>query len=58
MSIEYNKIEKQIEKIIPIENIIKNARKIETIHNLIKNNGQNFNITEIEKELIQKLSWK
>ncbi len=56
MSIEYNKIEKQIEKIIPIENIIKNARKIETIHNLIKNNGQNFNITEIEKELIQKLS--
>lgn len=56
MEIEYNKIEKQIDEIIPLENIIKNARKVEAMHNLIKNNGQNFNITEIEKELIQKLS--
>ena len=35
-----------LEKIVPLENIINSARKIENIHNLIKNNGNNFNITE------------
>ena len=51
MSQEYEKIEKEFNKIIPIENIIKETRKVEAIHNLIKNNGQNFNITEEEKKL-------
>ena len=51
MSQEYEKIEKEFNKIIPIENIIKETKKVEAIHNLIKNNGQNFNITEEEKKL-------
>lgn len=56
MTKEYNKIEKQLDKIIPLENILKETRKVEMLHNLIKNNGQNFNITENEKELVEKLS--
>ena len=56
MTKEYNKIKKQKDNIIPIENIIKETRKVEVLHNLIKNNGQNFEITNLEKELAEKLS--
>ena len=42
----YKNIKINLEKIVPLENIINSARKIENIHNLIKNNGNNFNITE------------
>ena len=49
-------IEKYLEKITPLENTIKQARKIENIHNLIKNNGKNFNISENEKILAEKLA--
>lgn len=55
MDKEYKKIEKEMKNLIPLENIIKEARNIENIHLLIKNNGQNFNLTTQEKELIQKL---
>ena len=55
MEKEYKKIEKEIKELIPLENTIKKAREIENIHNLIKNNGQNFEISEQEKELAQKL---
>lgn len=54
MQKEYNKIEKEIKELIPIENTLKNARYIENIHNLIKNNGQNFNLMEEEIELSKK----
>lgn len=50
---EYNKIKTQINKVIPLENILKETRKVETLHELIKNNGQNFNITEAEKNIIE-----
>ena len=44
-------------KVVPIfENTINSARNIEVLHNLIKNNGQNFNLTQEEKELAIKLS--
>ena len=36
-----------------VENILKETRKVETLHELIKNNGQNFNITEAEKNIIE-----
>ena len=49
-------LEFQRVSIIPIENIIKETREVEVLHNLIKNNGQNFEITNIEKELAEKLS--
>ena len=56
MTKEYNKIEKQLDKIIPLENILKETREVETLHNLIKNNGKNFNITEDQKKLAEKLA--
>lgn len=56
MTREYNKIEKQLNNIIPLENILKEIRKVEAFHNFIKNNGHNFEITEVEEQLIKKFS--
>lgn len=56
MNKEYNKIKEKLSEIIPIEETIKNARKIETIHNLIKNNDENFNLTQEQLELVEKLN--
>lgn len=56
MTKEMTKIKNQLKNIIPLENKIREARKAETIHNLIKNNGQNFEITQLESELIEKFS--
>ena len=55
MEKEYNKIEKQLKNIAPIESTIKNARTIEVLYNLIKNNGQDFNLTKEQLELAEKL---
>ena len=55
MEKEYNKIEKQLKNIAPIESTIQNARTIEVLHNLIKNNGQDFNLTKEQLELAEKL---
>ena len=52
----YKNIQSNLRKVVPFENIINNARKIENIHNLIKNNGQNFDITENELNLAQRLA--
>ena len=55
MEKEYVKIEKQLENIAPIEKTINEARTIEVLHNLIKNNGQNFNLSKEQMELVEKL---
>lgn len=55
MEIEYNKIEKQLINLVPIEKIINEARTIEILHNFIKNNGKNFNLTKEQLELAEKL---
>ena len=55
MEIEYNKLEKELKNLVPIENTLKEARVIENIHNLIKNNGQSFELTEEAIELANKL---
>jgi len=55
MEKQYKKMEKEIENVIPLENIIIKARQIENLHNLIKNNGNNFNLSEEEIELANKL---
>ena len=55
MEKEYNKIEKQINELVPIEKIINEARTIEILHNFIKNNGKNFNLTKEQLELAAKL---
>lgn len=51
----YKNIERYLEKTIPLENIIKEARKIENLHSLIKNNGEKFDITENQKRLAEVL---
>ena len=47
---EMKNINKYLEKIMPLENIIKEARLVENVHNLIKNNNKNFEINEVELE--------
>lgn len=56
MEKQYKKLETSLQKIMPMEETIKKAREIENIHNLIKNNGQNFEITQIQKDLAKKLA--
>ena len=56
MEKEYNKIRTELKNLVPIENTINNARNVEILHNLIKNNGQDFNLTKEEFELVNKLS--
>lgn len=55
MEKEYNKIEKEIKNLAPIEKIMDNVKTIENLHTLIKNNGQDFNLTQEEIELAKKL---
>lgn len=50
MEKEMKNIDKYLEKIMPLENIIKEARLVENVHNLIKNNNKNFEINEVELE--------
>ena len=51
----YKNIKNNLNKIIPLESIINNARKIENIHNLIKNSGENFEISPEYLQLAEKL---
>ena len=55
MEKQYNKMEKELEIVMPLENVITKARVIENLHNLIKNNGKNFNLSDEEIELANKL---
>ena len=52
----YKNIENNIDRIVPIENLIKEIREIENIQNFIKNKGQNYEISKLERELIEKFS--
>ena len=51
---EYNKIQKQIKNIMPLENIIKNVNKIENINQLIKKND-NFDFSKYYLDLAETL---
>ena len=51
MEKEYKKIKDSLEKVLPMENTIKEAREIENLHLLIKNNGHNFNLSNEELKL-------
>lgn len=55
MEKEYNKLMKEMKNLVPLEATINEARNIENLHNLIKNNGKNFNLTNEQVELAQKL---
>lgn len=51
----YKKINRQIDKVFPIKNIVEDAKTIENLHNLIKNNEGNFELSEDKIELAKKL---
>ena len=55
MEKEYIKIEKILNNLVPLEKIIEQARIIENLHNLIKNNGQDFNLSQEQLALAEKL---
>ena len=55
MDKQYKKIEKELENIMPLENVITKARQLENVHRLIKNKGGDFNLTQEELELANKL---
>lgn len=49
-------IQKYLEKTLPLEEVLKNARKIEIMQSLVENTGS-FDITEEEKELANVLAY-
>ena len=55
MEKQFKKIEKELEQIMPLESVINKARVVENLHNLIKNNGKDFNLSNEELELANKL---
>jgi hypothetical protein len=55
MEKEYKKIQKNLSELAPIEKTINDTKNIEILHNLIKNNGQNFELSNQELELVEKL---
>lgn len=55
MEKEYKKIQKEIDNLMPIEKTINDVKTVENLHNLIKNNEQNFNLTQEQIELAEKL---
>ena len=56
MEKSYEKLQKELKHIVPIEKTLKEAREIETIHTLIRNKGGDCNLTEEEIKLAQKLT--
>ena len=55
MEKEYQKLEEKMQDIVPITKTIEEAKTIEVLHNLIKNNGQDFNLSNEQLELVKKL---
>lgn len=55
MEKQYKKIEKELENIMPLENVITKARQLENLHLLIKNKNGDFNLSQEELELANKL---
>ena len=45
------KIKDILSNVMPVENIINEAREIENLHDLIQNNGYNFSLTDEQYEL-------
>lgn len=51
----YNNIKNNLEKVIPLENTLNKARVIENLQNLLKSKNYDFNLTESELRLSEKL---
>lgn len=50
------KIQSTLNKTMPIEKLIEEARAVENLHELIKNNGGNFDLSEEQKKLAKILT--
>lgn len=55
MELEMKKIKNEMNYLMPIQKMISDVKVIENLHTLIKNNGQDFNLSEDEIELAEKL---
>ena len=55
MEKQYKRIEKELQNIMPLENVIIKTRQLENLHELIKNKGGDFNLSKEELELANKL---
>ena len=55
MQREYEKIRDKIKEVAPIAQTINSATEVQNLHKLIKNNGQNFNLTQDQLELVKVL---
>lgn len=55
MEKEYKKMQTALKTVLPIEKTIQTAREIENLHTLLKNNGQNFDLSKEQMELVKKL---
>lgn len=55
MEKEYEKIKNQMEQVIPLEETLQKYNELENLHSLIKNNGQNFELSNLEKEMAIKI---
>lgn len=49
-------MKRYLKEIVPLESTLKEARTIENMHSLVKNKGGDFNLTEEELNLVEKLS--
>ncbi len=56
MQREYDKMKEKLKILMPMETTLKQARTIENLHTLIKNNGQDFNLTQEQKQLVELLT--
>lgn len=55
MEKQYKNIMKELNNILPLEEIVSQAKVIENLHTLIKNNGNNFNLTQEQIALTEML---
>ncbi len=55
MELEYDKIREKLKELVPLEETLRNAHKVENIHKLVKNKGKDFNLSEEEIALAEKL---
>lgn len=47
----YTRMQKELEKVVPIENVLNRVENLENIHTIIVNNDGDFNLSEEELEL-------
>lgn len=55
MEKEYKKLKTQLAEIVPLESTLKMAKKIENIHEFLRNKGKGYDLSEEEKQLVEKL---